>query len=272
MGIDVLIVVLLLLLAAFFGAACFAKSQIRSYAKRWGKREAGVEVEVGTISWSNYGRKLELAGLTLFNPAGYATEYAMQIEKLVLDLDLASFARSLGKAIDVNDLVLTSVDCNLEQKGGDSNLQDILATLDRRDEEPSAAGLPLPDPPHPSYAILSSNPYAQGGVQQHGVSWAPKCDCCQLHIALRVRAAEATRISGFAARGEKSEGGGFAVDDLIVDDFQKTYGEAVKSNGDIGRVLLRLLLVAALRSGPFSGLRSLTDRRCCVPWAAAASA
>lgn len=268
-----LILFLLLLLAACLGSVLFLKSQIRSFAKRWGRQQAGVEVEVDVINWSNYGKKVQLQGLTMFNPAGYATDYAIQIEELVLELDLVSLVRSFGKAITVNDLVCTSVDCNLEQKGGASNLQDILTTLDSRQQEEAA----FSEGPSPrstkeagdagSYTILTTNPYAKGGVRQHGVSWAPRCECCHSRVDLRVNTAELTRITGFAARSEAGPGGGFALDDIIVDDFRKTYGDGIKSNGDIARVLLRLLLVASLRSSPASSFYAKGDRRCCGPWA-----
>jgi hypothetical protein len=90
--------------------------------ERYGSALTGTDVEVDGIDLALAAGRAELAGLTVDNPSGYETNYAVRIGSATLELDVGSLA---GDVPVIEEIVLDGTLINAEQRDAASNLTDI---------------------------------------------------------------------------------------------------------------------------------------------------
>ena len=90
--------------------------------ERYGSAVTGTDVSVDGIDLALTAGRAELGGVTVDNPGGYESDYAVRIGKATVELDVASLA---GEVPIVEELVLTGARVNAEQREAASNLTDI---------------------------------------------------------------------------------------------------------------------------------------------------
>jgi hypothetical protein len=82
----------------------------------------GTDVDVDGIDLTLTAGRAELAGLTVDNPRGYDTDYAVRIGSATVEIDVGSLA---GDVPVIEELVLDGVLINAEQREAASNLTEI---------------------------------------------------------------------------------------------------------------------------------------------------
>merc|ERR550537_429810 len=118
--VIVLLVVMVLSSAKVIGIA--VKLAIESADKML----LGVDVDVGAARLDLCRGFVNLADVIVHNPEGYKTPYLLSVGKVVLKLDTIKLAKSLGKLIEVQALILSKVDIIFEKGSTSSNVQDIV--------------------------------------------------------------------------------------------------------------------------------------------------
>ena len=88
----------------------------------YGSAAVGTDVGVSGVDLALADGKGTLDQLTIGNPEGYSTDYAVRIDDTELTLDLASLS---GEVPVVTAMLLTGAHINAEQRGDATNLTDI---------------------------------------------------------------------------------------------------------------------------------------------------
>ncbi len=97
-------------------------SAVAATIERHGSAVTGTDVSVDGIDLALTAGRAELAGLTVDNPRGYETDYAVRIGSATVELDVGSLA---GDVPVIEELVLNGALINAEQREAASNLTDI---------------------------------------------------------------------------------------------------------------------------------------------------
>lgn len=95
---------------------------VASTVERYGGAVTGTAVNVGGVDLELARGRAELARLTIGNPSGYDTDYAVRIERAEVAIDVGSLA---GDVPVVEELTLDDALINAEQRDTASNLTDI---------------------------------------------------------------------------------------------------------------------------------------------------
>jgi hypothetical protein len=95
---------------------------VASAIERHGSALTGTSVDVTGVDLALSAGRVELAGLTVGNPRGYDTDYAVRIGSAEVELDIGSLA---GAVPVIEELVLDGALINAEQRALASNLTDI---------------------------------------------------------------------------------------------------------------------------------------------------
>jgi hypothetical protein len=95
---------------------------VASTVERYGSALTGTAVEVDAVDLALTSGLVELGGVTVGNPRGYDTEYAVRIGSASVALDIGSLA---GAVPIVKELTVDGALINAEQRGAASNLTDI---------------------------------------------------------------------------------------------------------------------------------------------------
>jgi len=113
-------------------------SVVASTVERYGSAVTGTDVNVDGVDLALTAGRAHFTGLTIDNPKGYETDYAVRIGTATVLLDIGSLA---GDVPVVKELELDGALINAEQRGAASNLTDIQkhATADTGD---ASAGEP----------------------------------------------------------------------------------------------------------------------------------
>ncbi len=112
---------------------------VASTIERYGSAVTGTDVEVGGVDLALTSGRADLAGLTIANPRGYDTDYAVRIGHATVALDVASLA---GSVPVIDELTLEGALINAEQRDRSINLTDIQrhATASSGAETPGEPG------------------------------------------------------------------------------------------------------------------------------------
>ena len=95
---------------------------VASTIERYGSAVTGTDVDVGGVDLALTSGRADLAGLTIDNPRGYETDYAVHIGHARVALDVGSLA---GDVPVIEELTLEGALINAEQRDAASNLTDI---------------------------------------------------------------------------------------------------------------------------------------------------
>jgi len=95
---------------------------VASTIERYGGAATGTDVDVGGVDLALASGRADLAGLTIDNPRGYETDYAVHIGHARVALDIGSLA---GDVPVIEELTLEGALINAEQRDAASNLTDI---------------------------------------------------------------------------------------------------------------------------------------------------
>jgi hypothetical protein len=97
-------------------------SGVVSIVERYGSAVTGTDVDVGSVELALTAGRANFAGLTVDNPRGYDTDYAVRVESATVEIDVGSLA---GDVPVVDEIVLDGALINAEQRDAASNLTDI---------------------------------------------------------------------------------------------------------------------------------------------------
>jgi len=103
----------------------------------YGRAATGTDVNVGSVDIALTEGRGGLAGLTVGNPAGFTTDYALRIDDIDLALDLSSLS---SDAPVVTELLMDGAHLNAEQRGDATNLTEIQSYMSRSSGESVAGG------------------------------------------------------------------------------------------------------------------------------------
>ncbi len=110
---------------------------VAATVERYGSAVTGTDVHVAGVDLALTEGRADLAGITIDNPNGYETDYAVRVGHASVTLDIGSLA---GEVPVIDELTLDGALINAEQREKASNLTDIQshATASSGDAPPSA--------------------------------------------------------------------------------------------------------------------------------------
>jgi hypothetical protein len=115
------LLVIVVAVAVFF-AVDELDSVVADAVKTYGRAVTGTDVDAGGVEIALTEGRGKLARLTVDNPPGYETDYAVLVDDVEVSLDL----RSLSSGVPVvTELLLDDAHINAEQLGDATNLTDI---------------------------------------------------------------------------------------------------------------------------------------------------
>ena len=95
---------------------------VASRIERYGSAVTGTDVNVGGVDLALTAGRADVATLTIDNPRGYDTDYAVRIGHASVELDIGSLASDVPV---IQELTLEGALINAEQRDAASNLTDI---------------------------------------------------------------------------------------------------------------------------------------------------
>lgn len=95
---------------------------VASTVERYGSALTGTRVDVDGVELALASGRATFDGLTVGNPRGYETDYAVRVGSAVVEIDVGSLA---GDVPVIEELVLDGALINAEQRDTASNLTDI---------------------------------------------------------------------------------------------------------------------------------------------------
>jgi hypothetical protein len=106
---------------------------VGDYIERYGRAATGTDVSVGGVDIALTAGTGTLSRLTIDNPDGFDTDYALRIDDSRLTLDLGSVASDVPI---VTEVLLDGAHLNAEQRGDATNLTEIQRYMNGSSGEP----------------------------------------------------------------------------------------------------------------------------------------
>lgn len=140
-GLSVVIVLVVLVVVFYL----FSGYLLRVGIETAGTKALGVGVYVDDVGLSILGGRVEIEGLVVKNPAGYAHEDLLTLGKGKVTAKISSF---LGDTVHIKELKLDGIDLVIEQKALSNNLQDVVGSIGskkkkRAEAKPSGKNLQI---------------------------------------------------------------------------------------------------------------------------------
>ena len=129
---DLIILLLVLVVAFYFVGNSLIKKGIETAATK----TLGVPVTVKSINLSILRGQVEIKGLVVKNPPGYANETLLELGDGVVKLNISSL---MSDTIKMQLIKLDGTKLTLEQKGLTNNLKEILDKLPKEEEQAKPA-------------------------------------------------------------------------------------------------------------------------------------
>jgi hypothetical protein len=120
--IAVLIAVALATAVALRYGARRLDGVVAETVERYGRAVTGTDVDVGGVDLALTAGRAELSDITIDNPAGYETDYAVHVDRANVALDVGSVADDVPV---VEELTLDGAIIHVEQREAATNLTDI---------------------------------------------------------------------------------------------------------------------------------------------------
>jgi hypothetical protein len=130
----VVVSIVVILLVLIVGFHIFGAGMIKAAVEKIASSTLGVPVTVKNIDLSILRGKVEIKGLVVKNPPGYANETLLELGNGVVNLDIGSL---MSDTIKIQLVKLDDTKLTIEQKGITNNLNEILNNLPK--EEKGAA-------------------------------------------------------------------------------------------------------------------------------------
>jgi hypothetical protein len=120
--IAILAVVAAAVVAALLYGAGRVDGVVASTVERYGSAVTGTDVNVDGVDLALTSGRAALTGVTVENPSGYETDYAVRVGTATVEVDVGSLASDVPV---IKELVLDGALINAEQRDLASNLTDI---------------------------------------------------------------------------------------------------------------------------------------------------
>jgi hypothetical protein len=132
----VVVSILVLLLVVIVGFSIFGAGMIKTTVEKVATSTLGVPVTIQSINLSILSGKVEIKGLVVKNPPGYANETLLELGDGIVNLDIGSV---MSNTIKIQLVKLDNTKLTIEQKGLTNNLKEILDKLPKEEEKAPAA-------------------------------------------------------------------------------------------------------------------------------------
>lgn len=120
-----------ILLVLIVGFHIFGAGMIKAVVEKTASSTLGVPVTVKSIDLSILRGKVEIKGLVVKNPPGYANETLLELGEGVVNLDIGSL---MSDTIKIRLVKLDNTKLTIEQKGLTNNLNEILDKLPKEEK------------------------------------------------------------------------------------------------------------------------------------------
>ena len=128
----VIVSIAVILLVLIVGFHIFGAGMIKAVVEKTASSTLGVPVTVKSIDLSILRGQVEIKGLVVNNPPGYANETLLELGDGVVNLDIGSL---MSDTIKIQLVKLDNTKLTIEQKGLTNNLNEILDKLPKGEKE-----------------------------------------------------------------------------------------------------------------------------------------
>ena len=135
----VILIALILLVGggAWYFTAFHMDSMIEQKIETMASASLGTRVSVGGVKTDIKGGSLTISNITIANPPGYNNENAFSLNGIEAAVDYANF--------DIKRVVIDKPEIVVEEKGGKTNFDQILAGMEKQGSAPPAESEPSAD-------------------------------------------------------------------------------------------------------------------------------
>jgi hypothetical protein len=127
--------IVVILLVLIVGFSIFGAGMIKTTVEKVASSTLGVPVTIKSINLSILSGKVEIKGLVVKNPPGYANETLLELGDGIVNLDIGSV---MSNTIKIQLVKLDDTKLTIEQKGLTNNLNEILAKLPKEEQKEPA--------------------------------------------------------------------------------------------------------------------------------------
>jgi len=229
----VVVSIAVILLVLIVGFHIFGAGMIKAVVEKTASSTLGVPVTVKSIDLSILRGKVEIKGLVVKNPPGYANETLLELGEGVVNLDIGSL---MSNTIKIQLVKLDNTKLTIEQKGITNNLNEILNKLPK--EEKGAA--PKTEKPGKNLTVTKLE-ITNTNVRVKLLPIPGKSDTVSLKLDPIVMenlgtdkklsvASLVAKVMGALATGVAKQGAG-----LLPDDMVKGIGSTLGKTAELGK-------------------------------------
>jgi len=130
---KIVYVILIIILIVPVLITVFGDKALKAGIEAAASKTLKVNVTLDNVSLSILAGSVELENLIIPNPEGYENLNLLEAGKAKIDVGLKSL---MSDTVEIDDMIFNDITVVIEQKGFTNNLQQILDTLPKPDEEP----------------------------------------------------------------------------------------------------------------------------------------
>ena len=130
---KIVYVILIIILIVPVLITVFGDKALKAGIETAASKTLKVDVTLDDVSLSILAGSVELENLIIPNPEGYENPNLLEAGKAKIDVGLKSL---MSDTVEIDDMIFNDITVVIEQKGFTNNLQQILDTLPKPDEEP----------------------------------------------------------------------------------------------------------------------------------------